>query len=614
MAFLNEPIALVGLACRFPGAPDARSLWSLLTQRGESIGPPTVERLSALQTHNSAPATPPPSGFLDHTERFDFSFFGLTRAEAARMDPRQRLALELAWEALEDGDRLSHTVSATGVYLGVMGRAPRCDTHAGGLAQDILADEPSSIAGSIASFFDLSGPAMAVETATSSSLVAIHLACQALWSGEVEVALAGGLNVFRSCDEWAALQALGTLSPEPHIRPFDAEAAGYVRGEGGGLVVLKRLSRAVEDGNRIYCKVLSSAVNHNGKNRAMVAPKAAAQSDLLKRAYGRHDAPGDLIYIEAHGSGTRSGDEAEWSAIAEFAARRSAPLAIGSVKPNVGHLEPAAGVAGLIKVALCAAFGRIPPTLNSSNPRFQSQFVQVQSETTEWPLETIAGVTSLGMTGSNCHIVVGRPPCSAKLLEGVPPPPYLFLMSARTTSTLKRLALSTAQWCADWQDSDLYSICYTAAHGRPLLEVRAALEVSSIEDLRFKLLAFGDGRVDHRGSDYLYSASGALFPVRGNLVTLPPYPWERQPLKTELMNNTGEQVRSMASQILEIPKEALDQNVRLIELGLDSLRALELENRLMGDLGVEIPASELLSSITLLELTAIVEPRAAVCL
>jgi acyl carrier protein len=345
----------------------------------------------------------------------------------------------------------------------------------------------------------------------------------------------------------------------------------------------------------------------------MVAPKAAAQNDLLKRAYGQHDAPGDLIYIEAHGSGTRSGDEAEWSAIAEFAAGRSAPLAIGSVKPNVGHLEPAAGVVGLIKVALCAAYGRIPPTLNSSNPRFQSQFLQVQSETSEWPLETIAGVTSLGMTGSNCHIVVGRPPCSAKLPEGVPPPPYLFLMSARTSSALQRIALSTAQWCADWQDSDLYGICYTAAHRRALLEVRAALVVRSIEDLRSKLVAFGNGRVEYQGSDRLYSALDESFPVEGNVIGLPPYPWERQLLKTELMNDASEQVRRITSQILEIPEEALEPNARLIELGLDSLRALELENRLMGDLGVEIPASDLLSPITLLELTAIVEPRASVC-
>jgi len=413
----EEAIAIVGMACRFPKAPDPRSFWRLLVEGVDAITEVPPDR-------RSAGAPPRWGGFLEQVDGFDPQFFGISPREAVQMDPQQRLALELSWEALEDAGIPPHDVrcSATGVFLGAIFNEYAILQHRAGpeaiTAHTSTGGASCIIANRVSYSLGLMGPSMTIETACSSSLVAVHLACHSLRRGETDLALAGGVNLLLLPETTVGFEKLGAMSPHGRCMAFDASGSGYVRSEGAGVVVLKRLSDALRSGDRIYCTIRGSAVNNDGPSNGLTAPNPAAQRALLASAC--QDAgvdPASVHYVEAHGTGTPLGDPIEASALgAVYGAARSPErsLRIGSVKTNVGHLEAAAGIAGLIKTALAMRHGAIPPSLHFQrpNPRidFDALRLRVVTQLEPWPTNGVtprrAGVSSFGYGGTSAHVVL----------------------------------------------------------------------------------------------------------------------------------------------------------------------------------------------------------------
>ncbi|WP_206442202.1 type I polyketide synthase, partial [Streptomyces boncukensis] len=423
----SNSIAIVGLACRLPGAPGPAAFWRLLRNGESAIVPmPESRRRNRRPGDGTRPELPPHGGFLEEIGAFDAGFFGIPPREAVAMDPQQRLMLELGWEALEDAGVLPRTLagSSTGVFVGTMGddyaallraAGPEADNrHAmTGLHRGIIANRLSYTLG-------LRGPSLAVDTAQSSSLVAVHMACESLRHGECELALAGGVNLILSEDSMDTAARFGGLSPDGRCYTFDARANGFVRGEGGAAVLLKPLDAALRDGDPVYCELKAGAVNNDGLTDGLTVPSAPAQESVLRLALQRAGVPpADVQYVELHGTGTRVGDPVEATALgAALGSARGAgePLLVGSAKTNVGHLEGAAGIVGLLKAALSAAYGQLPPSLNFSTPNPRIPLPElglaVQDALTGWPRPDrplIAGVSSFGMGGTNCHVVLAGP-------------------------------------------------------------------------------------------------------------------------------------------------------------------------------------------------------------
>ncbi|HEX8646940.1 MAG TPA: polyketide synthase, partial [Thermoleophilaceae bacterium] len=362
----RSDIAIVGVACRMPGAPDPARLWDLLREGREALTDAPPER---------AGTAVPRGGFIEHVEEFDPDFFGMSPREAVASDPQQRLALELSWEGLEDAGIAVADAAAgpVGVFLGVMA-ADYADLVVAegedavgrhtltGLGRSIVANRVSHS-------FGLTGPSMTVDTGQSSSLVSVHLACESLRGGESALALAGGVNLVLSPLGSRQAAEFGALSPDGRCYVFDSRANGYVRGEGGGVVVLKRLDDARRDGDRVYGVIRGSAVG-SGTDAGLTVPSAEAQERVVREALAQAGVePGEVRYVELHGTGTPVGDPVEAAALgAVFGDGREEPLAVGSVKTNIGHLEGAAGVAGLIKAALCVQRRELVPSLNFEEP------------------------------------------------------------------------------------------------------------------------------------------------------------------------------------------------------------------------------------------------------
>jgi acyl transferase domain-containing protein/acyl-CoA synthetase (AMP-forming)/AMP-acid ligase II/thioesterase domain-containing protein/acyl carrier protein len=417
-----EPIAIVGIGCRFPGASGPDAFWTALRDGVDAVAELPVARLELSPQLQRLRAVHPWGGFLDGIEQFDPAFFHLSTREAVAMDPQQRILLELAWEALHDAGMKPDALagSATGVYVGIStgdyGQlAPREPSALTGNAFSIAANRVSYA-------LDLKGPSVALDTACSSSLVAVHLACESLWRGEVTAALAGGVNLVLAAQVSEGLARGGFLSPDGRCRTFDARANGYVRGEGAGLVVLKRLSTALADEDEIYAVIRGTAVNSDGRSNGLTAPSVKAQQDVLRRAYARAgvDANG-VQYVEAHGTGTALGDPIEATALgAVVGAGRSEPVRVGSVKTNLGHLEAAAGIAGLLKTALALSYRTLPKTLHfeQGNPSipFEQLNLTVQRATEPWTSNgpRRAGVSSFGFGGTNAHAVLEEAPAAAQ--------------------------------------------------------------------------------------------------------------------------------------------------------------------------------------------------------
>jgi 8-amino-7-oxononanoate synthase len=421
-----EPIAIIGIGCRFPGAENPQAFWSMIRDGKSGIVEVPKSRwdvdayYDADQT-KSGKANTRWGGFLENIDHFDPQFFGIAPKEAVTMDPQQRLLLEVAWQTLEDAGQIPEDLkgSKTGVFIGIgthdysimLWQQPVSEPYATTGTGNCIA------ANRISYSFDFKGPSLAVDTACSSSLVAVHLACQSIWTGESELALAGGVNMLLLPTIMVGFSKGGFMSSEGRCKSFDADADGYVRGEGAGLVLLKPLSQAEADGDDIYGVILSSAVNQDGLSNGLAAPNPQAQEAVLREAYQKVGIdPAQVDYVEAHGTGTKVGDPIETNALgAVFGKERSHQnkCLIGSVKTNIGHTETAAGIAGIIKVALALKHKQIPPSLNFKTPNpaiaFEDLKLQVVTELTSWVSDKplIAGVNSFGFGGTNAHVVMG---------------------------------------------------------------------------------------------------------------------------------------------------------------------------------------------------------------
>ncbi|WP_157172289.1 beta-ketoacyl synthase N-terminal-like domain-containing protein [Nocardia pneumoniae] len=452
-----EPIAVVGMSCRFAGGADSpEALWRLLVEETDAVAdapPPDRWTGDHRDLDRSAPGktVSVAGGYLPDVAGFDAEFFGITPREAADMDPQQRLALELAWEAFEDAGIRPDRVPETGVYFANKFN----DYRAVKLARGATAITPFTstgdvegvIANRVSYFLGFDGPSMTVNASCAGSLVAVHLACQALRAGESALAVAGGVQLNLIPETAVGLSALGVLSPRGRSRTFDASADGYVRGEGGAVVVLKPLTHALRDGDRVYCTLLGSATNNNGNHRSMPASSADGQRQLLRRACARARVdPMTIDYVEAHGTGTAVGDRAELSALAEiYGTGRApeAPLTVGSIKTNIGHTEAAAGMAGLLKVALALSHRRIPRSLHFDRAPVDFDLaaagLRVADTALPWPQHNgpaRAAVSAFGFGGSNAHVIVEAAPHAAPVLESEVTE-RLVVLSARTEAALR---------------------------------------------------------------------------------------------------------------------------------------------------------------------------------
>ncbi|AGC45620.1 polyketide synthase [Myxococcus stipitatus DSM 14675] len=519
---VNEPIAIVGLGCRVPMASGPDEFWRLLERGVDAIREVPSDRwdLSAYYDPEGAPGKSYTrwGGFVEGVDQFDPRFFGISPREAASMDPQQRLLLEVTWEALENAGiapaRLANT--RTGVFVG-LGSNEYASIHgvgtdkAAGDAYIATGNDASFAAGRLSFVLRLQGPAMSLSTACSSSLVAVHLACQSLRAGESNVALAGGVNLTLSPHSTVYLAQLRALSKDGRCKTFDASADGYVRSEGCGIVVLKRLSDARRDGDEVLAVIRGSAVNHDGPSSALTVPNGAAQQQVLRAALENAGvAPSDVDYIEAHGTGTSLGDPIEIRALSDVLGQGRTPeqrLLIGSVKTNIGHLEAAAGIAGLIKVVLAHRHGVIPPHLHLKqlNPHIELNGfpLDIATRATRWPERQrprIAGVSAFGLSGTNAHIVIEEAPAP------VPPAPaarperafQVLALSAKTEGALKQLATRMSEHLADHPEQSFADVSTAASTQRSEFSHRLGLVADSPSQARERLLAFVRGEEAER--------------------------------------------------------------------------------------------------------------------
>jgi len=505
-----EPVAVVGIGCRFPGASGPAELWRLLAEGRDAVGEAPAWRRDPSEAGRAHRG-----GFLDGVDLFDAPFFGVSPAEATRMDPQQRLLLEVAWEALEDAgipaDRLAGT--AAGVFVGISNSdysrlQPAFDAWTGtGNALSIAANR-------IFYALDLRGPSLAVDTACSSSLVAVHLACRSLRAGECDVALAGGVNLVLDPALTRSLSAAGMTAADGRCKTFDAAADGYVRGEGCGVVVLMRLADARRygrdsgrDSDRVRAVIRGTAINQDGRSNGLTAPSQAAQEEVVRRALADAGLAAERVgYVECHGSGTPLGDLIEVQALAAVLGGRepgAPPCRLGSIKTNLGHLEAAAGIAGLVKAVLTLEHGAVPPHLHLRrvHPDLDAadgarRSLEIEGAGRSWPAggaPRVAGVSSFGFGGSNAHVVLEEAPATEASGEEQPARPWhLLALSAKTETALAELARRYAQRL-EAQPGGTAELCAAAATGRSHLSHRLAAVANSGEELRGRLEAFAAG-------------------------------------------------------------------------------------------------------------------------
>ena len=523
----DDGIAIVGMACRFPGAPDLDAFWRLLVDGADAI---SDGRRDAGPWNGVAgdPDAPDPAyrwgGYVDGIDKFDAKFFGIKPIEARMMDPRQRMLLETGWHALEDAgiDPGGLKGSATGVYAGVSSGDYRDLAAAGGKFHGYYGTTASVAAGRVAFALGLNGPAVPLDNACASSLVAVHQAVAALQRREVNLALVGGVNAILSPSIIEFMRAMGMLSGSGRCHAFDAAADGFVRGEGCGMIVLKRLGEALADGDRVRAVVRGSAVNQNGASAGLTVPNGPAQRQVIEQALDRAGiAPGEVDYLEAHGAASDLGDPIELqAAAAAYGEAREAdrPLLVGSVKTNIGHLECAAGIASLIKAVLAMSHGVIPKHLHFNNPSRQLEWrglpVQVTAKAMDWPANPdrapLAGVSSFGLSGTNAHVVVegATSPETSSASDGEPADPRtlrLLPLSGKSEEALRELASSYLTWfdelVADTgpdesvNESILSDMAWTAGVGRSHFARRAGVVFSDADSLRGGLEAIARGDV-----------------------------------------------------------------------------------------------------------------------
>jgi acyl transferase domain-containing protein len=494
----GAPIAIIGIGCRFPGgAGDVESLWQLLAEGRDAISDIPRSRMDVDRFFDPRPTTPGKmvtrwGGFLENVEEFDAEFFSISPREAEYMDPQQRLLLEVAWEALEDAGQNVTGLDGTpvGVFIGQWISDFEARLFADPEAVDFFMTQGSgryAASGRISYAFGFRGPSLTIDTACSSSLAAVHLAMQSIRSRESQVCLAGGVNVILQPHISIAYSQSGMMAKDGRCKFGDVRGDGYVRSEGAGIIVLKALDRAVDDGDRIYAVIRGSALNNDGRSSgSMGTPSQVGQEELLRTAYTDAGiAPSLVSYVEAHGTGTRAGDPVEINAIARVLGQNRPsghPICLGSIKTNFGHCEGAAGVAGLIKTALALQRRAIPPSLHCETPTPEIAWIdrgcELVRSVARWPrteYPPIAGVSAFGISGTNAHVVLQAVPSTT--VGAVPIAPCgvkILPLSAQCPEGLRALAGKYAEWIAARPESLLKDVCWTAATRRTPLKHRAA--------------------------------------------------------------------------------------------------------------------------------------------
>lgn len=586
---LSEPLAIVGMGCRFPGASNPDEFWKLLSEgrAAETVaGDRWDESLRAEHEKQPGQITANRAGWLNDIDQFDASFFGISGREAASLDPQQRLLLEIAWETFENAGIVPKSCRGkrVGTFVGICSNdylhrlvrrgLDKIDTYLS------TGNAHGAAAGRLSYVMDWRGPSVAIDTACSSSLTALHLAARSLRYGDCDMAIAMGVNVILAPELSVSFSQAGMLSPTGRCHTFSSNADGFVRGEGCGAVLLKRLSDAVRDGDTIHCVIRGTATNQDGRSVGLTAPNGTAQQAVIREAL--HDAgmsPQQVDYIEAHGTGTPLGDPIEVDALRQvFSPTRGddRPLQLGSVKTNLGHLEGAAGMAGVIKVALAIKNHTLPAHLHCDQPSESIDWqwpVEITTQPQQWSSKLrVAGVSSFGFGGSNAHIIlsdapVQNPLSASAVKDGTIPgdlldeqrptsPESLFVLSAKSVPALRQYAQQFADHF-DRKSQRLPDICYSAATTREVFDHRIAFVVESMTDLTMKLRAFACGATSlpdislpnqaihgSRGSvldgtnPNLLSVAEAfmrgetidwstVFPDSGRRIVLPTYPFQR---------------------------------------------------------------------------------------
>jgi myxalamid-type polyketide synthase MxaE and MxaD len=533
-----KPVAIIGMGCRYPGAAGPSEFWDLLRQGRDAITEVPLSRWDADAVYDPDPAAPGKmwsrkGGFLPNIEEFDAAFFGITPREAPYVDPRQRVMLEICWEALEDAGipPTSLSGSQTGVFVAtltsdysdiLMRDLRRAEVYSGpGTASCVIANRLSY-------FLDLHGPSITLDTACSGSLVALHMACESLRAGECTLALAGGVSINLLARSNVFFTKAGALSPDGRCNTFDAKANGMIRSDGAGVIALKLLPDALAAGDPIAAVIRGSAVNHNGRSNGIMAPNGEAQKAVLREAYRRAGiAPAEVQYVEAHGTGTRLGDPIEVRALGEVLAAGRVPgerCVLGSVKTNIGHTEPAAGAAGLIAATLALQNDLLPPTVHFTQPNplipFDELPFEVRRQAGPWPQpksRRVAAVSGFGFGGTNAHVVLEAAPEGRPEGPGIEPP-YLLPVSARSPEALRALAAAYR----DRLDSHSApgAFCYTAALRRSHFDCRMAITANSADDLREGLDAWlrnSSERMDRADGRlvFVFSGQGSHWPGMG---------------------------------------------------------------------------------------------------
>ena len=507
-----DPIAVVGIGCRFPGdVYDPQSFWRFLMNETDAVGDIPSDRWrmeDIIDPEKKDVIYSRHGAFLKHVEEFDASFFGISPREAIKMDPQQRMLLEVVWEALEHGGQASPDLSgsSTGVYIGLNGddysllmdRAlgyDGIDLYFGtGVARSIAA-------GRIAYAFGLKGPCLCLDTACSGSLVAVHLACRSLRMRECNMAIAGGITLMLTPDGHLIASRGGMLSHEGRCKTFDAGADGYVRGEGIGIVVLKRLSDAIKANDNILAVIKGTAINQDGRSGGITAPSGKAQEEVIKSALTDAGITPEAVgYIETHGTGTILGDPIEVESLGNVFGKhhsKASPLFIGAVKTNVGHLEAAAGIVGLIKIILMMKYGKIPPSLHFHNPNPHVPWdrlpLKVVTQSVDWPFskeKQYAGVSSFGFSGTNAHAIVQPAPPISERVSAAAPMVHGLALSAKNERALDVLAQRYFDHLGHIQQPSATDICYTANCKRPHHSQRMLVIGKDVEEIKKGLADF----------------------------------------------------------------------------------------------------------------------------
>lgn len=497
----GEPVAVVGMACRFPGADDLQGFWRLLRRGGDAIGPGTGLREGRR-----------PGGYLRDVELFDAELFGISPHEAALMDPQQRLLLELCWHALEDARIPPTAGGATGVFVGSCSDDYALMSRMSSVvdAYSMTGTARTFLANRLSYFFGFTGPSAVVDTGQSSSLAALDQALGSLRRGECTTAVVAGVQLNLTATGDRLIEELGAMSPTGRCHTFDRSADGIVRGEGAGVLVLKPLEAALAAGDRVYCTVLAAAVNNDGGGASLTTPTQTAQQSVLAQAYRRAAVdPAEVAYVELHGTGTKAGDPVEARALGGVLGRgrpADRPLLVGSVKTNIGHLEGAAGIAGLIKTAASLFHRELPPTLNHRRPNpdidLDGLRLRVSTRRRAWRPEEgplVCGVSSFGLGGTNAHAVLGEAPRREDALPGPGEPgatadePVPVLLSGHTDAALRAQAARLADRLDGRDDVNLRDLGLASATTRAALPVRAAVVASARTALVARLRELADG-------------------------------------------------------------------------------------------------------------------------